>query len=217
MDKTYLMVIAAALLAAPLAFAHSPAGTPKNYCEHPSEWDVHEYVGWSTGPAALEAKDGNVVENCNGFSNLGYLCIDPADPLHSPVICEFDPPLAEYDGHKEFSVGGAVLLNCESFCGPTGIGSGTITCFGEAAHHPTPSYAWDPYVSVDDIVFGYGVPFSVGIDGAGMVGTGTSVMCGDGLMDQWQECIGYCGVTFPAGLDGAYYVFVQGTAGHVYT
>lgn len=43
MSNAFLIVLAAALLAAPLALAHEPRGTPKNYCEPTSEWSVHEY------------------------------------------------------------------------------------------------------------------------------------------------------------------------------
>jgi hypothetical protein len=68
----------------PLGTAHTPAGTPKNYCEWYPDVMYHEYVGIN-GP--LLPSDGNVTGDCDGQTL----------------------PLPEFDGHQEFAIGGAIL------------------------------------------------------------------------------------------------------------
>ena len=177
MNKSFLLALAAALLAAPLALAHNPAGTPKNYCEDPSEWNVHDYGPLGTGSLIALGQDGNILGDCNG-----------------------DTIPADYDGHVEWALGGG-WLSVDSGDGAT---SGTIFCYGEVGHHPV----FGP-ITVDDVVFGQTVPFTVGAD----VDPG----CGDFITDVHQDCVGTCFVTFPPGPDGAYVVYVGpvGVAGHI--
>jgi hypothetical protein len=83
MSKSFLIAIAAALMAAPMAFAHDPAGTLKNYCEDPSEWGV---APPASGNLIFLGQDGNLAGDCDG-----------------------DGIVADYDGHIEFAFGGGWL------------------------------------------------------------------------------------------------------------
>ena len=236
MNKTYLIAIAAALMAAPLVMAHdpnplaTPDGTPKLYCEDRSEWNVHDYGAPATGVLLQGYEDGNV-EDCDGITNTGTPCADfedPADPLSFYAgLCGFNPPVADHDGHAEYAVGGAILLACQTACGVSGVGGGTDGCWGgDEAHHSLST------VTVVDATLGSGATFIVGIDRTAatiprdphvvVAGDPTRLLglepeCGDGLIDRWEDCVGSCVVPFNAGLDGAYYVFVQGSMGHVIT
>ena len=178
MNKTYLMAVAAALLAAPLAFAHSPAGTPKFHCEEPNEWLLHEYAGTSGRLAPQARHDGGTVGCSNGL-------------------------LVRGDGHPEYAEGGAVLLSTSGAGVPSAdpsVGAGSLYCYGEAGHHANfitvrlPRLASDPSI------------FIVGTDTVDLTGTGEG--CGDFEPDNEQWCIEVCSVTFSPGLDGAYQVMV---------
>ena len=172
---------------------------------------------------------------CVGFE-------DPADPLSLyGGLCDTGYPIADYDGHSEFAFGGAVLL-VESGTGVHNpAGSGSLYCYGEPGHHPS-----FPRVIAADHVYGTLITYTVGAD-YGPSGTHSGYeyevgprkptappeamvfddSCGDGLVDAWHTydfgwsaCLywGTCSpVEFPPGLDGAYYVFVERTQGHVTT
>jgi hypothetical protein len=104
-----LLLLAALLAIAPMGVAHDPVGTPKNYCEDPSEWDVHDYAPVSVRVFNFLGWDGNVVGDCDG-DGLGY----------------------DFDGHYEWASGGAMLL-AESGDGVTG---GASACYVTTADHP---------------------------------------------------------------------------------
>jgi hypothetical protein len=205
--NTKLVILGAlAMLAAPLAYAHDPAGTPKNYCEPQSEWGVHDYGAPASGSLLLLNEDGNLFGDCDGSTSVapGSPCygVDPADPVNSfyAGLCdsEVNLPIADYDGHREFALGGGWLL----------AGANALECFGDEAHHAE----FGTY-SVEDTVLGSGASFSVAadtVDATGQLGT-----CGDFESDASQDCIGACSVGFPAGLDGSYQLYVQGTSGHI--
>ena len=209
MTRTYLIVLAVALAMAPLAYAHNPMGTPKLYCEPVDEWIVHEYGAPATGRLIQAYEDGNLAD-CDGvFTFEPY--VNPADPLDSGF--RWDPPLADFDGHAEFSRGGAWILvesgTGEPSADPT-VGAGTLYCFGDAGHHPKYGPFW-----VNDTVIEEGVSFLVAADITDLLEDGDG--CGDFTSDVRSTCIDTCKVTFPPGLDGTYQVYVQGTQGHVTT
>lgn len=181
------------LLALPLALAHEPAGTPKDYCEPAPEHDVHDYA--PTGGALWGFTDGNVAGDCDG-----------------------DGAILDADGHSEWAAGGAFLL-AEDGDGREG---GALACFGETAHHP--AY---PEVTVESVVLGAGVSFTVVADAGALPGAGG---CGDGIvepcgpvaagcnpLDAAITCVSSCVVPFPPGADGSYHVLVspEGGPGHV--
>ena len=243
MNRIILSCVVAALLAAPLAIAHEPAGTPKNYCEPPSEWNTHDWnsdppstrfstkgIGTESGSTTSHSSgdpkyqwpymDGNLGGDCSGAFNLGTPCAgweDPHDPLSFYAgLCDFDPFVADFDGHKEFGyVSHALLLACDVACGWSGLGAGAQYCWHEGAHHPP-----YPYVSATDIVLGSGTAFTVYADhmdwAAWWLGLPEDP-CGDFQFDWDQDCVGSCPVAFGPGLDGAYHVVVQGVQGHVWT
>lgn len=105
-----VLPLLALALVAPLALAHNPAGSPKNYCEAPFEWNTHDYGPLANGQFVFIGVDGNQAGDCNGDGIPG-----------------------DYDGHHEWASGGAFLL-AENNPGPGG--PGTIACFNEPAHHP---------------------------------------------------------------------------------
>lgn len=227
--KMMLLTLAAALLAAPLTLAHQPAGTPKNYCEPLAEWSTHEYGPPASGVLVAGFIDGNLAGDCDpGLSVTPIVSPSVRDPLESEVGADVNPPLADYDGHSEFAFGGAFLL-AESGTGAYDpAGSGSLYCFGEAAHH-----SQFPLITVTDVALGSALSVMVGVDnGPGAtfpLGAVTvqpqnptspdasgDASCGDGLVDLWDTCFGSCSPWFPPGMDGAYYVFIQGgTQGHV--
>jgi hypothetical protein len=148
----------------------SPPG-PKTWCESASEWAEHVY----THSAALApAHDGNLAD------------------------CDGDGVPADFDGHADWSLGGAFLQAAEPAlgCGPA----------AQAPHHPL----YGP-IAVDDAVLGAGASFVVGADDIDLVGGG----CGDFQDDVSMSCVGACTVPFPPGLDGAYHVHVDGVGGRV--
>jgi hypothetical protein len=219
MNKTYLFAIVAALVAAPLALAHDPAGTPKNYCEVGSaEWSVHDYGPVASGSLIYGNEDGNLGGDCSGNTSVepGVLCVgadlsalNPGDPATAVDVLnsiflgfcgsEIDPPVADWDEHNEFAFGGAWMLVNDDL---------TQVCFGAEGHHPE----FGPY-SVFDNVLMDGATFTVASDTVALVPGD----CGDFESDDSSDCVGSCTVTFPSGLDGAYVVYVQGTAGHAFS
>jgi hypothetical protein len=220
MNKSFLMAIVAALVAAPLALAHDPAGTPKNYCEVGSaEWAVHDYAPVASGSLIYGNEDGNLGGDCVS-GPLGTPCAgfdDPADPLTFYVgVCDFNPPVADWDEHNEFAFGGAWILVNSGTGEFNAAGSGTLYCFGAEGHHAE----FGP-VDVVDTVLGAGATFTVAADNVDLVGSADPSQasgCGDFESDNGVDCIGTCTpteITFPAGLDGAYVVYVQGSLGHV--
>jgi hypothetical protein len=86
MQARLVLFWSALLLAAPMAFAHDPPGTPRNYCEDPGEWGVHDYGPPATGRLILLGSDSNVAGDCNG-----------------------DGIPADFDGHLEYAFGGGWL------------------------------------------------------------------------------------------------------------
>lgn len=223
MNWKFSISLTLALLVAPLAYAHEPAGTPKNYCEGWWEWNTHDYnsdppsFGFSTkalGTAVPVAAhpggdpkyqwpymDGNQMGDCSGWFNPGTPCAgfeDPADPLSFFVgLCDYDPFMGDFDGHKEFGYLAHALIAVES---PVEY------CWHETPHHP-------PYgpVSVIDVLLGAGASFTVYADRYSL----WYDPCGDFMFDESTDCVGTCTVTFGPGIDGAYHVVVQGTQGHV--
>ena len=192
MNKSYLLAIAAALMAAPLAFAHEPVGTLRNYCEDPSEWTTHDYGPPGDGHLIALGSDGNLVGDCNG-----------------------DTIPADYDGHLEWALGGGWLA-ADSGDGVTG---GSIVCHGEHAHHPQfgPISVFDAvqgatltfWVAADTINL---VPPT----------DPSEPNCGDFESDEGASCTNACTVTFLCGLDGTYQVYVGdagtgsiGAVGHI--
>ena len=245
MNKTYLIAIVAALVAAPLALAHEPKGTPKNYCEEQAsgEWLLHEYGPAASGNVIQGYEDGNVGGDCEPGFGAGHTCIPevpdclpaprancPVDLTQDPPVCIppcwhvhlyaihdhclfVNPPLADYDGHAEYTRGGAWLLVNSGTGAPSAdanVGAGTLFCFGDAGHHA--NFAT---VTVDDLVLGGGAEVAIAADTFDFAGTGQG--CGDFESDEVSEGIGTVTATFPAGLDGTYQVYVRGSQGHILT
>jgi hypothetical protein len=214
----------------PLAYAHDPMGTPKNYCEPQFEWSIHD---WNSDPPSTRFStkglgaasstsshpggdpkyqwpymDGNHAGDCDGSTRVdpGVPCLgtDPADPINSFFIglcdSDVDPPISDYDGHKEFGyLAHALIL----------VSWGSYECWHEDPHHTEFGYVW-----VDDVVLGAGASFTVNSDFFDATGLGRG--CGDFEFDTSQSCVGSCVVSIPAGIDGAYHVVVTGSQGHVY-
>lgn len=219
MNKTSMILIVTALLAAPLALAHDPThplatpdGTKKLYCEATSEWSVHDYGPVANGVTLGQPENGNTEDCVQDPWDLVVVPGRTCPPGYTVVLRLFARtvcgrlPFADFDGHKEFATGGAWLLACDAACGSSGTGAGAQACWGEMAHH-----GWS--VTVWDIGIGAGASFTIGVDDVDV--TGLNDPCGDRLVDVSMECIGSCTPFFPPGLDGAYQVFVQGTQGHV--
>ena len=219
MNKTYPILVVAALLAAPLALAHDPThrlatpdGTKKLYCEPTGEWSVHDYGPVANGVTLGQPEDGNT-EDCfpdpwDIIVVSGRACPPGYTVLFrlaTRTVCR-QLPVADFDGHKEFATGGAWLLACDAACGSSGTGAGAEACWGEQAHH-----GWD--VTVLDNAIGAGASFTIGADDVDV--TGLNDPCGDLQVDVSIECVGSCTPYFPPGLDGAYQVFVLGSQGHV--
>lgn len=213
MRKAFYIAVAAVLAASPLILAHAPMGTPKTYCESGWDWQVHEYIPVASGNFAFTPTDGNL-QSCGLPPGVDA---DVSDP--NPANWRFEVILgvADYDGHLETAQGGAVLPVDSGLGGPSpsaNLPAGSLYCFAQEGHHPT----FGPF-NVDDIVFGTGVAFTVGVDRVDVGGAGGG--CGDGIIDNWVAFPGGtcpCYVPFGPGLDGVYSVFVgPGTAGHVST
>ena len=95
MNKTYILAIAAALLAAPLAFAHPEdnnqgAGQPKTWCETSADVNVHEYGPPATGFVIFLGLDGSI----------------PPCPYGDTT----------WDGHIEYAHGGGWVQASASVC-----------------------------------------------------------------------------------------------------
>jgi hypothetical protein len=86
MNAKTLLLVSLVASAAPAALAHSPAGTPKNYCEDPSEWNTHDYLPVANGKLFFYSQDGNFGGDCNG-----------------------DGVPADFDFHLDYAFGGALL------------------------------------------------------------------------------------------------------------
>lgn len=110
MNRIRPIVLALAVFATPLALAHFPDGTPKEFCEMAVDTYVHDY-GPSNLALAAGYRDGNVLGDCNG-----------------------DTIPLDFDGHAEWGPGAARLSS------DTGDGAtfGSLFCYGEVGHHASP-------------------------------------------------------------------------------
>ena len=217
MNKIQLIAVMAMLAAAPMVMAHEPRGTHKTYCEPTSEWNVHEYGPAATGILLQGYEDGNI-QDCDN-SGLELLSVDRICPpgwheirILGLVICvkRLEP---DDDGHAEYARGGAWLLVNSGPGVPSAdpnVGAGSLYCFGHEGHHA--NFAT---VTVDDLVLGAGAEVTIASDTVDLTGTGEG--CGDFESDNGATSVGTVTATFPAGLDGTYQVYVQGTQGHVTT
>lgn len=111
---------------------------------------------------------------------------------NAPGACAPSFPSLADDGHKEFAFGGARIL----------AAAAAEACYGDIPHHTAKD------IFVVDASLGASVTVVVGID--------TTPPCGDLLIDATETFIGGGTVTLPAGADGAYFVMVRGTQGHVF-
>lgn len=189
MDLRRTLPLLAVLLLLPASLAHSPRGTPKDYCEPWDEWFVHEYGPPATGRLLQGFEDGNVQGDCDGQAYVSPY-VDLNDPLASYV--DVNLPFADYDGHAEYARGGAWILS--------GLNAGY--CFGEEAHHPA-----FPWMEAHDLTWAADVHFTVVADLDG----GSWDVCGDFEAEWSQHCVDACFVPVPPGADGSYIVYV----GHV--
>ena len=226
MNKAFLVSLAALLAAAPFAYAHDPSrplatpdGTPKFYCEDLREWLVHDYGPVANGIFNFLPTDGNV-EDCDVSGSDAFLSLAPcpfgwdqAEVIPGILYVCYHLATADYDGHREFAQGGAVLLACDLWCGSSGAGGGSSWCYAEPAHHSST-------ITVIDALLGAGATFRVGVDDVDAAAQAAGLPgdpCGDFQIDQIQTCVGSCTAAFGPGLDGAYYVSPIGTIGHVTT
>jgi hypothetical protein len=229
MNKTYLIAIAAALMVAPLALAHDPAGTYKTYCEPAGEWDTHEYAPPATGVLLQGYEDGNL-DDCDGGGNDVIVVVNgPCPPGYEEFLHIPGPPVdvricikrtADFDGHAEYARGGAWIL-VETGAGvpssDPNVGAGTEYCYGDEGHHT----AFGSVQVIDVSTLANTAEFTVASDTIDLTGVGEG--CGDFESDNGSTFVGgsascsggSCTVTFGAGLDGSYQVYVQGTQGHV--
>lgn len=194
MKKTYVAALALALT--PFAWGHEPRGTPKPYCEKTADRLVHEYAP----PAA-----GRVVALFDDGAKTARKTLGCPHPIWGESAVD------EGDGHSEFAVGGAWLLVTSGAGQPSPdptVGAGSLWCYGEEGHHA--NFAT---VTVDDALLGAGAEVTIGADGVDLTGVGEG--CGDFEDDMTATGVGTITATFPAGLDGAYTVYVTGTQGHV--
>lgn len=168
----------------PLALSHSPRGTPKNYCEDPSEWNVHEYWPVASGNVMLPAGDGNLIATCSSGGTAG-----------------------EFDGHSEGGYGGGLLHVTSGDY----VTSGSVACYGEVGHHPAlgpisvrdalAGYYQPFWVAADTVNL---VPPT----------DPSAPNCGDYQSDHIAACTGTCYVPFDVGLDGTYQVYVGNLSGN---
>ena len=208
MQKTFLLGLAALLVAAPLTYAHQPVGTPKPYCETtPLERQVHDFAVGRRDVLVFYGYDGNLAD-CNGDTTLG-----------------------DFDGHQEWANGGGWVLSSEQIQTPEQ--DGATNCFGAAAHH-----AIFPTVTVTDtagnpLAFKIGIDWPMGTNGD--PDPNTPYACGDGFIDPCEtgnpgevddltceandrliDAVGSITLTgWLPGQDGSYIVFVDGSAGHI--
>jgi hypothetical protein len=217
LNRAFLVCIASAFLTAPLALAHEPAGTPKNYCEPTAEWSLHDYGVGATGTFSFTPVDGNAGGDCDEVFHVPndpiIVCVDATPSLVHMHWCDpdFSLPAGDPDYHAEYATGGGYIFTENGEGAPSAgpnVGAGTEYCYGAWAHH-----AYFGPVFVYDTV-GSNIQFDVGVDLWDAFGVGDG--CGDGFVDLSTGCAGTCTVTFGPGLDGAYYVYATGTVGHIY-
>ena len=192
MNKTCLIAFAVALAVAPLAYGHSPDGTPKAFCEGSGDLLLHEYGPPATGVLLAFFIDGanrtGTAADC-GLPNGG-------------------------DGHAEYALGGAWILVNTGLGVPSAdptVGAGALYCFGAEGHHGN-------FVTVnalDASPLGAGVEVTVAADTVDLTGVGEG--CGDFESDESATGFGTVTANFPHGLDGTYQVYVTGTQGHIST
>jgi hypothetical protein len=224
---TRILFLLALALAVPLAFAHPEAGTPNPHCEqyYPESsdyWRIHDYglvpyangIGTHEGDLepsqrtyalSYEADARHVGPILEGYVEADVIFLGP--PADGSLNCVgFD----SYDGHSEYAVGGAWLLD-----GSYGQ-IDSLECYGEYGHHESPVF--EPITVEDVVISELGVPvrFLVGADTVNALPVEPyEPDCGDFELDVIARCEGSCTVGFLPGLDGAYVVFVDGTMGHV--
>lgn len=134
-------------------------------------------------------------------------------PAAGPFPCEgpLGAPVHEYgpgrgarpidrclppDGHAEYGLGLAVFL---------AHATDAAACWGASADH-----APYPTIVVDDAFFGSIVHFTIATDAVDVTGV---LPCGDGHLETTLSCIGTCTLPIPPGLDGAYWVLIDGSSG----
>lgn len=204
MHKTFFLLAAAVLATSPMAFGHVNGGP--------------------YGTPKPYCENITMDTNSHDYTALGGTAkfYPLAGPFDGNVNdCDFDGMPLDFDGHSDFAVGGAFLLATDT----PPVGNGATACYGESPHHPMFPNVW-----VFDHLIPFGIMFIVAADSDLILGN----FCGDGVADiDTGYCFDHCQPTFPAGLDGAYYVFVINEAivdpnlvsvdlrlaalGHVYT
>jgi len=190
------ILTAAALLLLPTVVAHTPPG-PKNFCEQWSDLAQHDY--WTSGAFATVPDHGGAGQAWLYLhSNAVYGDAAP-NHLTGPwdgnlaTDCNADTVPADYDRHKEFAIGGAVLAadNGGVYASGTWTGAswGSQACLGEDADH-TPQTT----ITVTDAATGGAVGVSVTADYARdavpadagpdhIRGTGDDTICGDHVIE----------------------------------
>ena len=224
MNRIFLTIVAASLLAVPLALAHEPAGTPDRFCTGPTL--THDY-GAGPGNLIWNYQDGNLQE-CGYTATFdgtitdleGNEVADLCDPIRP--ICDADRT-ADWDHELEYANGGAVFAARDP---------ASTDCWDIPAHHSE-----FPTVYAKDVVLGSSVEVAVTSNWA-PTGLDAQFPCGDNVVDPCdptnpaevpdvtcnprdQRVRGNGSgtpVPFSAGQDGAYDVFVgPGFGGHVMT
>ena len=195
MNKTPLIALAATLLVAPMTYAESPFP----YCE--TSFRTHHYSN-GNGQTLSGWEDGNT-QDCDGdFTLWNPFCVVEEllreDSDGNGVVCE----RVDYDGHREYAVGGAWLLADDGDL----LTYGAYVCWGENAHHPQ----YGP-IHVLETADPEGTYFTVATDTVNLLGPDpvTGLDCGDGQSDGGEICYHQCTVSFPAGRDGSYQVYVH--------
>lgn len=195
MQRLHLALLATVLVVLPSAIGH-PLGGPKTFCETAADTYAHDY-------------DNGIHVAVPGSSKL-----PPGAKADGSHDC--GGPIGK-DEHFEYAQRGAYLMACDDpACTPDAWGSGSLLCHDAWADH-----APYPTVSAADETpgdLGKPVPFWVGTDSLNNLPQGFIPLhqCGDGEIDVVQACHHVCAVLIPPGLDGAYYVVVDGLVGHVW-
>lgn len=217
---TIAMLAAALALLVPEAASHPLAGLPKDWCEDLMDYEIHEYSGfghWERNTVSVDGQDLVI-----GYT---YAPLVPVDGSHLSLARDVDVDCSSLiltDAHSEFAVGGAVLA------GEGGLG-GAVQCLGEIPHH---AGAWWTTIYVQDSLLGNAIDFTVVSDWP-RAGQEALFPCGDGILepcpdggttsgcnpnDEWTYGFGgSVSPLFGVGANGAYYVFIEGTTGHVWT
>lgn len=191
MRNLFVSLLVAALAAAPAAFAHTN-GVPAPRIECETSWwstmlPYHEYAGATGGTNDWPAPR---------LAGARYAVVDGSE-VDPAADCDANTLTTTPDRHAEFGVGSALFFaNGDSFA-----------CYGFPSDH----YSAGTF-RVEDDVFGPAVTFFVGADRVDLTGQSP---CGDGLIDEWYECIGECPAVIAPGLDGAFVVLIMGTGGHI--